>query len=394
MKLKVFHQLGFRYNWNIDSLVNDRCGDGLILAPRYMPKDFVDKMDPGILHASIFDPQFFLPDTPKGNLETYEFFPHVSANGFETVDFIDNHASTCASRCVKYQKKLGVSYITIPARYFSGLPSGLITQQKKLFVDDFIAEIENNDIDKPVLLQLVLNELMVKDDDYISDILNWVTGCNIDGVYLIVEKTSTSKQTKDSDLLLSLLNIVTSLKDNGLIVVIGYLNTESLLLSLADPDIVTIGAYENMRSFSIKAFQESEKTVMQGPNPRLYMSQLLQWVEYPYVGMLRRIYPKGEIFDDTTYRAEMFEKAFNWHFSKPELYKHHFVVIASQLDALSKLDGKDRFKLFSEMTNSAISKYNELSEKGMVFDGNSDGSHLYIWSTVANLYASKMGWGK
>jgi len=392
MKLKVFHQLGFRYNWNIDSLVDDDCGDGLIIAPRYMPRDIVDKMDPAILQASMFDPQFFLPATPKGKLETYDFFPDVTANGFETVDFADNHASDCAHKCIEYQNGLGLAYVTIPTRYFPGTPSSFIDQQSNTFVNNFITEIEKHVVDKPVLLQLVLNELMIKDEDYMSDILNWVTGTKIDGIYLIVERSSISKQVKDSELLLALLDITTALKENGLIVVIGYLNAESLLLSLANPDVVTIGAYENMRSFDIKVFQEVEKTPMHGPNPRLYMSQLMQWVEYPYIGLLRKLYPAGEIFDSTKYRAEMFEKTFNWHFGKPQLYKHHFVVITDQLKSLGELTGKDRFNLFSDMTMSAIERYNQLSAQGIVFDSNSDGSHLYIWLTVANLYATKMGW--
>ncbi len=392
MKFKVFHQTGFRHNWNIDSLVEDGCGDGLIIAPRYMPRDFVDKMDPIILEASMFDPQFFLPDTAKGKLETFDFFPQVSSDGFETEDFSDNHAAECAHLCIEYQKSLGLAYVTIPTRYLPGTPSDFIDRQRGLFVDPFISEIRDNTVNRPVLLQLVLNDLMVKDEDYISDILNWITGIEIDGIYLIVEKNSTSKQIKDSELLLSLLYIITALKENDLIVVMGYLNTESLLLSLAEPDVVTIGAYENLRSFSIRAFQELEKTQIQGPNPRLYMSQLLQWVEYPYVGLLRKMYPNGEIFDDTPYQAEMFKKTFNWHFSKPQLYKHHFSVISSQLKSLSELNGKERFDSFSEMTKSAIEKYEELSEKGMVFDGNSDGSHLYIWLTVANLYAAEMRW--
>lgn len=390
--LKIFHQAGHRYNWNIDSLVDDGCGDGLIIAPRYMQREVVDNLDPAILQTSIFDPQFFLPDTPKGKLETYDFFPDVAAGGFDTADFSDHHALECANKCVEYQKSLDLAYITIPTRYVEGTPANFIDQQRDIFVDNFISEIEKQVSDKPVLLQLVLNDLMIKDEDYMSDILNWVTGLKIDGIYLIVEKKSTSKQVKDSELLLALLDIITSLKENGLIVVAGYLNTESLLLSLANPDVVTIGAYENMRAFDIKAFQELEKTAIHGPNPRLYMSKLMQWVEYPYVGMLRRLFPGDEIFDATKYHAEMFKKTFNWHFGKPELYKHHFVVITNQLKSLGKVKGKDRFKLFSDMAHSAIKKYNELSAKGLVFDSNSDGSHLYIWLTVANLYASKMGW--
>jgi hypothetical protein len=392
MKLRVFHQLGHMYQWNLDSLITDECGDGLIIAPRYMSKETVDGMASSILQTSMFDPQFFLPGTPKGKLETYNFFPEVVAKGFDTVDFAENHASECAHKCVEYQVGLDLAYITIPARYFPGTPPNFIDQQQNAFVNDFLKEIEAQAVDKPVLLQLVLNELMIKDEEYISDILNWVTGIKVGGIYLIVEKSSISKQVKDSELLLALLDIVASLKEAGLTVVLGYLNTESLLLSLANPDVVAIGAYENLRSFDIKAFQELEKGPMRGPNPRLYMSQLMQWVEYPYVGMLKRLFPNGEIFDHTKYQVEMFKKTFNWHFMKSELYKHHFLVITEQLKRLSKVEGKERFNLFSQMAENAIERYNELLAKGLVFDSNSDGSHLYIWLTVANLYAGKMGW--
>ncbi len=257
----------------------------------------------------------------------------------------------------------------------------------------FLDKIDRPNTSTPILLQLIINDLMFKDSDYIADILNWVTSLDIDGIYLITEIDSLSKQIKDSEFLFYLFDFIDAIKENDMEVVLGYLNTESIILSLANPDIVTIGTYENMRSFKIRTFQELDDSTQMGPNPRLYISKLLQWVEYPYIGAIKRVYPHSEeIFDINEYQAEMFSKSYKWHFSKPQLYKHHFLVITSQLEELSRAQGKDRYIAVREMLEQAVEEYNKLSMKGIVFDSNSDGSHLPIWLTVANLYADKKGW--
>lgn len=393
MSFSVLHQLGHRFNWNIECVEKHQCGDGLIVAPRYMARDKVEALDSELLKSSIFDPQFFLPNTPKGSLDSYEFFPDVISSGFETGDFVENAAKECARKCIEFQNEMDFEAIVIPTRYFEGTPSDFIASQKEQFVSPFIEELDSiNKANKPVLIQLVLNDLMVKDSEYMADILNWVTGLKIEGVYLICENNSTSKQVKDADLLLSLFDTVFALRENGLQTILGYLNTESLLLSIADPTAVTIGAYENLRSFSPKAFRDEEKTPMQGPNPRLYLSNLMQWVEYPYVQLLKRAYPDGDIFDETEYKAEMFKQTYKWHFTKPELYKHHFIVMYKQLKSLAAEQGKSRYELFCDMAKESKEKYNTLSHQGFEFDHNSDGSHISIWLTVANIFAKKMGW--
>lgn len=391
MTFEIYHQLGHNFKWNLDSLELDQCGDGVILAPRYMKKDTISSLSENLKRSSIFDPQFYLPDSPKGKLETYDFFPDNAAGGFCTEDYSEC-AIGGAKSCISFQEENNFKYIVIPTRYYRGTPSDFIQNQENLFVRPFLDQIGNK-YKNPLLLQVILNDLMLKDDDYISDILNWITSLEIEGVYLIIEANSSSKQIKDADYLLSLFKFIDALKTNNLKVVIGYLNTEAVLLSLADPDIVTMGTYENTRAFKIRTFEITEDSVQAGPNPRLYISKLLQWIEYPYISFIRRAYKNLEdIFDINKYQAEMFEKSFNWHFSKPQLYKHHFLVFSDQLRRLSKLKGKKRYEMLKNMLSSSIEKFEELSSKGIVLDTNSDGSHLYIWATVANIYASEKGW--
>lgn len=392
MKFKVYHQLGFRYNWNFASYKGDGAGDGFILAPRSMDKDFVENLTPDLKENSIFDPQFFLPNTAKGNLETYDFFPNIVSEGFETEDYSTEFADESADRCVNFQIENGFEYIVIPTRFMEATPSNYIEQQNSLFVEPFLNRIRGKKT--PVFIQIVINDLMLRDEEYKKDILNWLTSFDdINGVYLITQTNSPSKQIKDTDLLISLFDFIDVLRSNEFEIILGYLNTEAVLLTLTDPTIITMGSYENTRSFSIEAFKVFEKTQQRAPNPRLYFSKLLQWIEHPYIGAIKQVEPDIEnLFDINKYQAEMFEPSFNWHLHKSQLYKHHFLVFYNQLSQIAAVDGAERYELVKDIISHGLKWFNELEGRGIAFDPNSDGSHLNFWLTVANIFASKKGW--
>lgn len=394
MKMQVYHQIGFRHIWNISSLGEDGAGDGIIIAPRHMARTCVENLPKSIREKAIFDPQFFLPNVAKGKLVTYDFFPDVMSEGFQTDVYIDKFSLESARKCVEFQESNFFRYITIPTRYVTGMPTTYMEDQQELFINPFLKAIIDMGIKRKILLQLVLNDDMIKDEEYSSDILNWVTGITeIDGVYLIVERSLTPKQVKDIDYLYSLLRFVDILRLNNLDVVIGYVNIEAILLSLADPSIVTIGSYENTRMFNIRAFEASDDREITGPTPRLYISRLLQCVDYRYIGaIIRATDDKEDFFDKNKYQSIMFEPNYKWHFTKPEIYKHLFLVFGKQLEDLSGLEGRERYIKVAELIKSAMNDYSMLEERGVVFDENSDGSHLPIWLTAANQFAKHKGW--
>ncbi len=394
MKMQVYHQIGFRHIWNITSLEEDGVGDGIIIAPRHMARTYVESLPKRIHSSAIFDPQFFSPNVAKGKLATYDFFPDILSEGFQTDVYIDEFSLKSARKCVEFQASNLFRYITIPTRYVTGMPTTYIGDQLELFINPFLKAIMDMGIEMKILLQLVLNDNMIKDKEYSSDILNWVTGITeIDGVYLIVERSLTPKQVKDIDYLYSLLRFVDILRLNNLDVVIGYVNIEAILLSLADPSIVTIGSYENTRMFNIRAFEASDDREMAGPTPRIYVSRLLQSVDYRYIGaIVRAIDDKEDFFDNNKYQSIMFKPNYKWHFTKPEIYKHLFLVFGRQLKSLSGLEGRERFIKVAGLIKSAMNDYSMLEEGGVVFDENSDGSHLPIWLTSANQFAKHKGW--
>jgi hypothetical protein len=393
MSFEIYHQLGFRYPWNLQSIKDDGTGDGVIVAPRSMEREKVEQLDTATRQRAIFDPQFFLPATPKGELATYPFFPNLTADGFTTSEYAEGSAEASATACVDFQITNDFRYVVIPTRHFPGTPSDFIENQEHLFVAPFTQAIAAQQASPPVLLQLVLNENMLKDAEYAADLLNWVTGFSgITGIYLITETAATTKQIKDPDFLYRLLSFCAALRANQLDVVLGYLNTEAVLLCLADPQIVTMGAYENTRSFRIGTFVD-EKKRQQGPNPRLYVSRALQWIDRNYHGAIIQMLPDGlSLFDQNKYQALMFTPSYKWHFTKPELYKHHFLEFSKQLRYLASLEGADRYQCVQAMLKSAMAVYKKMDEAGIVFDVNNDGAHLPAWLTAANCFAKDRGW--
>ena len=74
MNMKVFHQVGHNYKWNIDSY-NDGCGAGLILSPVNMESDKLLALPEATRRNSFLDPQMYLLGTERASLGSYPFFP-------------------------------------------------------------------------------------------------------------------------------------------------------------------------------------------------------------------------------------------------------------------------------------------------------------------------------
>ena len=394
MTFKIFHQLGHNYSWNFQSLEVDGTGDGVIISPRHMEYEKAINLPESIRNSSIFDPQFFLPSYAKGYLRTYSFFPDLVTGGFDTNKYAGENARESAHRCVEFQKQASFGAIVIPTRYMQGLPENYFEIQDRDFVEPFLEAISEQNVQRPLFVQLVLNDDMIKDPSYSASLLDWITAkSEISGVYLITELVRNSKQIKDIDFLYALLHFIFKLAVlNNMEVIAGYLNVESILLSIASPTVITMGSYENTRMFSIKNFEEEEvDKYIAAPNPRIYSPVLLQLVDHNYLGSISHSVKNMQgLFAENQYRALMFEPTYQWHFNKPELYKHYFLVLSRQLRQISTVSGQERYEMLTEILNVASRTFSNMDI--IVFDKDSDGSHLPAWQTAANRFAQDLGW--
>lgn len=386
--MKVLHQLGHRYNWNLDSLKSGY-GDGVIFSPVNIDSDKLISLPKEIRACSFLDPQMYLLGTEKASNVSYPFFPGNIKAGFSTAD-LDIANNIIAKECISYQIKAGLKYIVIPARYLDVPLEKYIDQMTNGFINPFLEYKESKNIKSPFLLTVVVLQSVLMDEDLRDELLGWMTGIqNIAGFYLIFDNKFHAKQIKDFDYLRYALSFINILKANQFEVHIGYANTEGLLYSVAMPDSISMGSYENLRNFRISRFEVSEKKKMRSPNPRLYSSKLMQWIEYNYIQSMRQMIPNYEIlFDKSEFSPLMFTPSYNWHFNKPELYKHYFEVFSKQIKELPPTQ-TERLNYLQEHIKIAISLFKKINEK-ILLDEDSDGSHLPIWYNVLSDFKNSL----
>jgi hypothetical protein len=388
--MKVYHQTGHNLKWNIDSYY-EGVGSGLIFSPINIDADKLLKdTEPELKKVSFLDPQLYLLNQAKGTLETYPYFPGNLKSDFSTPD-LDNDNLILAELCINYQIENDFEYLVIPTKYNAENPTNYLSQCTDYFVLPFCDFAKQRQTNKKILLSVIVKGIMLIDEDKRNEVLNWITGHqHVDGVYLIFENNFTTKQIKDFDYLLNALRFIKVLKDNQMDVHIGYCNTEALLYSIAMPDSVTIGSYENLRSFGIRRFQEAENGPMRSPNARLYSSKLLQWVDYGYIQPMKTLVDNySEYFDESVYNPlTNFEPDYNWQFKKTEPYKHYFYVFDKQIKEL-QVNQTDRIVGLKSTIKNAIRLFNEL-ENNVLLDENSDGSHLPTWFNVINAFQKEL----
>jgi len=386
--MKVYHQTGFRDKWNIESFQNG-VGDGLIFSPVNIDADKLLALDGKLKQSGFLDPQLYLLNEAKGTFDTYPYFPGNLKPDFTTPD-LDNSHIQLAQLCVDYQIMNGFHYLVIPARYYTDNPTTYFAQSTEYFVTPFCDYVRENKIQKKILLSVIVKTIMLTDEQKRNEVLNWITGHqDIEGVYLIFENNFSSKQIKDFDYLLNALKFIKILKDNQMEVHLGYNNTEALLFSIAMPDSVSIGSYENLRSFGIKRFQDMEKSPMRAPNARLYSTQLLQWVDYEYIQAMKVLMPDYEhYFDNSEFKPLMFKPEFKWHFAKPEPYKHYFYVFDKQIKSLPNIQ-ENRIEELKLTIKNALKLFKEIETK-VLLDDDSNGSHLPTWFNVINAFQNEL----
>ena len=64
----------------------------------------------------------------------------------------------------------------------------------------------------------------------------------------------------------------------------------------------------------------------------------------------------------------MFQPTFQWHFQRPELYKHYFMVFAQQLRKISAMSGRDRWQVVCKQIDDARKQAEELETRGIALD--------------------------
>jgi len=396
VNFEIYHQLGHNAVWNIDSLINDGIGNGMIISPRSMTLSKVMDLDESLRSLTIFDPQISNPHEVNEKMRSYDFYPSLVMPGGFNTDRFGEYTSNIAEKCVDFQLSSKFSNVVIPTRYFNELPNitDFIKYQQEHYINPFLKAIKKTGNNKEIILQLILNGNMVKSEEFRTELLNWITGIEeISGVYLITELKPRRKQIDDIKYLYSLLKFTNALYNNELKTILGYLNSESILISISNPSILTIGSFENLRIFDhARLLEDMDRTERRGPpNTRVYVPFLLDWIEQPYIEtMIDQIPDFRERLGNNEYITRMLDPEYHWYWNKPEPYKHFFIESSKQLREVGHIHEEERYHLVSSIIESARTEYSRIEDIGIVLDDY--GSYLPKWLTAANLFAKEQGW--
>lgn len=378
MGLQLLHQVGHNANWNIQSFEDEGCGDGLILSPLHQSKDSIERLGQKTREASLFDPQFYLPSSQKPKLLKYPFFPEAVGGGFNTSSF-KSHALDVAKQCVEFQRSLGFRRLVVPTRFIDQLYSDYVDRQRAFTVEAFM-EIANG---HPLCLSLAVTAPMIEDVGFRQKLLNWITSYpSVEHVYLMYQHTRDTKQVADANFLRSAHDFFAEIRSTGLLLTIGYTNTECLMYSVLDDVELTIGAFENTRVFSIDKFLVSEDE-RRGPKARIYLPGLLNWVQFEDARTIKTKAPKvwEAIHFATEHSEQALAQAVDPTFNQPPLYKHYFVVMHKEFDALKKMNRGQRINYLLKRVTDARSRYQELVKFDVRLERHGQGGHLPHWQT-------------
>jgi hypothetical protein len=390
MSIRIYHQVGHNANWNTDSFGEDLCGDGLILSPVHQSLLKVVELNANLRRRSLFDPQFYLPNSPKAKLSSYPFFPDQIANGFSTINFL-LLADEAARQCVDFQIQQDFEGIVIPARFVDQMASKYFENQEEMTVKPFLAAITALGVDRPVYLTLPITSAMLQDDTFQLQLLNWLTGFpEITGVYVLVADERKTKQIRSERFLFAYLKFAHEVSSTGLRVVLGHLNTENVLFSVIDNATLTFGSFENTRIFSLDKFVDDEEA-RRGPKARIYLPNLLNWVRFEQAMQIRTDAPAlwERVYTPTEHANRVIEAGAEPTFNQPGLYKHHFECVSDQIRRLAGIPMPQRFQNVRGQIKSAIELHAEIADAFFDLDSHGNGEHLQPWLDALNQFYRK-----
>lgn len=387
MTVKIYHQVGHCSNWNLESFGEDQCGDGLILSPVHQALPKVEELPETVRRRALFDPQYYLPNSPKAKLSTYPFFPDQISDGFSTVNFL-LLALESARQCVQFQIAQQFEGIVIPTRFVDQMTTKYFENQEELTVKPFLTALGEVGAGSPVYLTVAITAAMLIDEGFQTQMLNWITGFSeISGVYILVGDSRNTKQIRSEAFLVAYLKFVHELAEAGLTTLLGHLNTESVLFSLFDEAVLTFGSFENTRIFSLDKFIENEEE-RRGPKARIYLPGLLNWVRYEQAVQIRDDDPLlwSQVYAETEYAERVLAAAAEPTFNQPGLYKHHFVCLAAQIKRFSSMPLEQRFQAIRSDLKRAIDLHAQVEDMPLDLDPHGNGQHLEPWLNALNKY--------
>lgn len=400
--IRIYHNCGFRDNWNKDVFEIDKVGYGFILSPRDMTKNYISSMDDSLIKKSFFDSQFYNLGFINQNYLSYNFLDCI-----DTLSDYANEKDEIAKKNIEYQNNIDFEYINIPTfdfdllnnNLYDGLYNDMIESQvnfdpknklsllNELIIKPFTKYIKEEKINKKVLITIIFDLDMAQNVDRYNDLLTLITNNEvIDGVCIIPKCQRSYKRVSNIQFLFRMMCFINDLKRVNMEVIVTNCDVESILYAAAGADAVSLGIYENLRHYDGSRFAIDD-SFKHGPNPRMFSYKLLQWIDYTYLYPLSDKFDMADLFEINKYYDATKIKGYKWHFLKAEPYKHYMLSFNNIINDLPE-SINDRVEYVKKMLNNAIVMNKNIRDCGIIFDESNGDSHISQWLTALSKYES------
>lgn len=377
--MKIYHQLGHNYSWNIKSLRDDLVGDGFIISPVNIPPEKIEKkFSEEEIKLSFLDPQCYkinakIKKTLKDN------YPYLSKELSLFNREQMEETQKIAVECLNFQLNYNFKYYVIPTVDLELDLSYALKALKDRFVVPFLNEYKEKKIETKILLTVIVKNLYIESEDLREYLLDWITSFpEIHGVYLI-PKVQEEEPVSNLGFTYNFLNFIHTLKEAGMEVHIGYTGTEALLYSVAMPNSITVGVYKNLRSFNTDRFEE-KKEDKRAPYPRVFSHTLAYWERFDTALIMCNKFKKENLFDFTKYDIrDFFPAGKQPHFTNNLLYLHYFYSLNKIIEKLPK-NQNERIKYILEYIEKGLKIKDEIG----IFSENCE--HLLEWKRAIKYF--------
>jgi len=337
--MELYLQMGHGMMGHCYELIQ-RWGEGTaIISPKNMTLDqivtFSDRIK-GYGGSILVDPQFYIPRTSQEKLQNHSFWPEsFETNSFFSGDGIDRMIDILVNDYILPSKASGV---IIPSLYLDNEASDDWNHLNELT----IGSIDRHALTTPRYLTLCVGVDLLKSEEKIHGLLEYVEDYPVDGFYVIPVHPNNDYLVDDMTWLINLIDLVGGLKLQNKQIIVGYSNHQFLALALAKVDAICSGIWLKTRAFPLGDFDEDDESSFATRRTWYYCPQALSEYQIPTLDVAHKVGILNQLETADSYQSDFSSPLFSGAqpttvaFPEPEAFRHYLQCLKVQCEESEK----------------------------------------------------------
>ena len=199
----------------------------------------------------IFDPQLYYPNTERGVLDQWAYFPSdVETADLSSAEWWEDLVAAIGSTC----ERLGVNAVCSPVVVPRAFTEAFFAQSVSVS-DSLLRQVGNSGIR---VLQTALVDLpSLADRARANTLASILSGSATDEVFLVaIGNTEPRRELDQSDEIAGLMRLIRALSQSGMRVTVGFASSDVVLWKAAGAASCSSGKFFNLRRFTSSRFDE------------------------------------------------------------------------------------------------------------------------------------------